>query len=100
MVLSLTVTYGASPYRLRPACTGLPSRPARSRGCAAATRTRLAGSLLRACARAELGGLGPSRLGAADVQERLLGKIVEVTVDELLEGVDGDRKSTRLNSSH
>ena len=45
--------------------------------------------VLLPCGLAQLGGLGLGRLGAADVQERLLGQVVEVAVDEGLEAVDG-----------
>src|SRR5688572_5952581 len=36
----------------------------------------------------QLGGLGADGVGAADVEEGLLGQVVEVAVDELLEAVD------------
>src|SRR4051812_15291936 len=42
-----------------------------------------------ACGLAELGSLGPGALGAADVQERLLGQVVEVAVDQHLERLHG-----------
>src|SRR5690625_1520217 len=38
---------------------------------------------------AEVFGLGPGVVGTTDVQERLLGQLVEITVEELFEALDG-----------
>ena len=48
--------------------------------------------VLLPCGLAQLGGLGLGRLGATDVQERLLGQVVEVAVDE---GLEATRRSPR-----
>ena len=64
------------------------ARPRRSRGSAPGETTCDLRAPSVSPPPCELVGLGPGGLGATDVEERLLGQVVEVAVDERLERVD------------